>query len=169
MSEQVKRWDHSVTWAGIQIVATTMALREGGKYTLADDYDALAQRCRELEAERAEQWTLRRDAEADRDTGRAVAAELRAEVADLKARLPEAERGAEELVRLRAENRELEKDTARIDWLADQARMVYGRRDVGSYQLAELPYLIQSSREECRPDDLRRAIDEEMEAAHDEG
>lgn len=45
----VKRWEHSVTWDGAQIAATTMALRENGRYVLASDYDALQQRCRELE------------------------------------------------------------------------------------------------------------------------
>lgn len=43
-----------------------------------DDYDR-------LEQERAEQWRLRRDAEADRDTANAVAAELRAQVEAMRA------------------------------------------------------------------------------------
>ncbi|SFQ46854.1 hypothetical protein SAMN05216229_12364 [Geopseudomonas sagittaria] len=101
---------------------------------MRSERDALAQRCRELEAENntfnaerlrvgKENATLRAEniklAEWYSEAG-VREDTLRAEVADLKARLLEAERGNEELVRLRAENRELEKDTARIDWLADQ-------------------------------------------------
>lgn len=47
---------------------------------------------------------------------------------------------------------------------ADHDRMIYGHKSEASYQLGELPELIQSSREECRPDDLRRAIDAALEA-----
>lgn len=86
------------------------------------EIDTLAQRCRELEegldklrgdleqAYRATNsecmdWAMeyerRKEAQAERDT-------LRVEVSDLKARLLEAERGNEELVRLRAER--LERD-----------------------------------------------------------
>lgn len=43
------------------------------------DYDALLAERDALDAERAEQWRLRRDAEADRDTARAALAEVRAE------------------------------------------------------------------------------------------
>lgn len=63
------------------------------------------------------------------------------------------------------ERRARRKDAARIEWLAGQARMIYGRKGEASYQLEELPEPIQSGREECRPDDLRRAIDEAMERA----
>lgn len=63
------------------------------------------------------------------------------------------------------ERRALRQDAVRIEWLASQARMIYGRKGEASYQLEELPELIHSDREECRPDDLRRAIDEAMEKA----
>ncbi|WP_288080326.1 hypothetical protein [Pseudomonas sp.] len=78
--------------------------------------DALAQRCRELEDERADLWKTV-DSYEKHSSGIHALAEierLRAEVerliadnADLKAQLLEAERGAEELVRLRAEMRDL--------------------------------------------------------------
>lgn len=97
---------------------------------LAKDYDALAQRCRELEA-----VLDQRNAECDRLTGEVEA---------------------------------LRKDATRIDWLAAQARMSWGHKEQAGWQLDDLPELVLSSREECRPDDLRRAIDEAMEAAHDE-
>lgn len=89
----------------------------------ATDYDALAQRCRELERDRDDCVEARLhyaglfgEAVGERDT-------LRAEVADLKARLLEAERGNEELVRLRAERREMEKDAARYRWLRDNDQL----------------------------------------------
>ncbi len=63
------------------------------------------------------------------------------------------------------ERRALRQDAVRIEWLASQARMIYGRKGEASYQLEELSELIHSGREECRPDDLRRAIDEAMERA----
>lgn len=49
----------------------------------AEDYDR-------LELERAEQWTLHRDAQADRDTANAVVAELRAQVEVMRALMEEA-------------------------------------------------------------------------------
>lgn len=161
MSEPVKRYDCTNGGASFCQGCYTMSESDLGDYVEFADYDAMAQRCRELEAD-AEQVgavALNKNAEC-------IA--LRADVADLKARLLEAERGAEELVRVRAENRELRQDATRIAWLADQARMIYGHKDQASYQLSELPELIQSSREACRPDDLRRAIDEAMEASRDE-
>lgn len=51
-------------------------------------------------------------------TGNRVIDQLHAEVADLKARLLEAERGAEALVRLRAEKRELESKAWRYDYIS---------------------------------------------------
>ena len=63
---------------------------------------------------------------------------------------------------LRAEVEVLRKDAERIEFLAREARMILGRRDGAVYQLSELPELIHSEREECRPDDLRRAIDAAM-------
>ena len=80
----------------------------------------------------------------------------------LRAQVRELERTA---LALRAEVERLRKDAERINWLSAQARMIYGRKDEASYQLSELPELIQSSREECQPDDLRRAIDAAMEAS----
>lgn len=74
---------------------------------LIEENDALAQRCRELEAETGRYRDI---AYARVDE----CAALRAEVADLKARLLEAERGNEELVRLRAEQRNLR---AFVDWV----------------------------------------------------
>lgn len=65
---------------------------------------------------------------------------------------------------LLSEVERLRKDAERINKLAAQARMIYGHKDQASYQLSELHVLIQSSREECLPDDLRRAIDD-MEAS----
>lgn len=49
---------------------------------------------------------------------------------------------------------------ARIEFLARKARMIRGYKDEASHQISELTELIQSDREECQPDDLRRAIDE---------
>lgn len=65
--------------------------------TLLDAIDALAQRCASLEAASVMPGFL----------ANPIIDTLRAEVADLKARLLEAERGNEELVRLRAETRDL--------------------------------------------------------------
>jgi len=65
-------------------------------YEHDDAIDALQQRCLELEDERAEQWRLRRDAEADRDTNRAVVLELQAERDALRAEV-EVEVEVEEL------------------------------------------------------------------------
>lgn len=47
---------------------------------------ALEAQLAEREAERAEQWRLRRDAEADRDTAKAVAAELRCQLTAIRER-----------------------------------------------------------------------------------
>lgn len=54
MSEQVKRYDpegYSLP-ASVSGTGTHMVENAQGDYVLSNDYDALAQRCRELEAER---------------------------------------------------------------------------------------------------------------------
>lgn len=99
-------------------------------YKVASDYDALAQRCRELELKLAGQicksatlaWVdKKQQRELDDCLSRGIAATegerdtLRTDVAFLKARVLEAERAAEELVRLRAENRELLKSARRYE------------------------------------------------------
>lgn len=122
---------------------------------LEGERDALAQRCRELEH-------MLKHARIDADTHYADTLTLRAEVERLNAVLDQ--RNAE-CDRLIVEGEHLRKDAARIEWLASQARMIYGRKGEARYQLEELPEPIQSDREECRPDDLRRSIDEAMEAA----
>ncbi len=57
--------------------------------------------------------------------------------------------------------RESEKDAARMEWLASQCEMRYGRRDSAQYS-ADFGIFFMSDRASCRPDDLRAAIDTAM-------
>lgn len=112
--------------------------------------NAMAQRCRELERVNDDAIGRNTFLETENDA-------LRTEVADLKARLLEAERGNEELARLRAEGREAAKDAARLDWLTDRLKdMVIDAADPCDHATDE---------EESWPVLWRRATDSAMEAA----
>lgn len=43
----VKRWDHAVRWEGMKIAASYMAIKSGGKYVLASDYERDTQALRD--------------------------------------------------------------------------------------------------------------------------
>lgn len=134
------------------------------QYVLAADHDRIVS-CMAAgrEAVERENTALRTQARALEQT----ALELRDKVDRLQAELAVSHADASHYASASAELgttvERLRKDSERITWLAAQARMIYGHKGEASYQLGELQDLIQSSREECRPDDLRRAIDEAME------
>lgn len=55
----------------------------------------------------------------------------------------------------------LRKDAERIRWLAANMRLVYGRREVGGYELPDFT-TVESYRDYCDPQHLRAAIDAAM-------
>lgn len=58
----VKRWDHAVRWEGMKIAASYMAIKSGGKYVLASDYERDTQA---LKAERGVELIERERANAE--------------------------------------------------------------------------------------------------------
>ncbi len=135
---------------------------------LASDYDTLAQRCRELEGE-LQNAAFRQ--QSDESAYSAVAKQndtLRAEVEILRrdrdACIEVANRNAEDAMSLRAEVERLRKDAARLQWLADNMRLMSGHKDTGHYQLPTLCDWVESGREFCTLDDLRAALDAMPEA-----
>ena len=167
------------------IVTDSMDIR--AYYVLASDYDALAQRCRELEG-RADALSQELQAALSdwNDLVRAIQspthggavghaagvvrerAALRAEVESLVRQLrieqADTERFADENGKLRAEVEVLRKDAARLQWLAENMRLMSGHKDTGHYQLPELCDWVESGRECCTLEDLRAALDATPEA-----
>lgn len=56
-------------------------------------------------------------------------------------------------------------DTARLQWLADNMRLMSGHKDCGNWQLPTLVEWVASDRDRCTLDDLRAALDSKPEAA----
>lgn len=154
------------------------ALTEGGRKMQAER-DQLAERCRELEHQATGDLLDRLLAQINASVainyhGAVFEVDIGSEELDAVVTLqrrghPSAHdlrmKAEQERDTLRAEVEALRQDAERINKLAAQARMIYGHKSEASYQPGELPELIHSSREECRPDDLRRAIDAAMEAS----
>lgn len=63
--------------------------------------------------------------------------------------------------------RGLKRDAERLEWLATNMRRVYGRREVGGYELPDFP-IVESGRDACDPQHLRAAIDAAMNGANDQ-
>ncbi len=59
-------------------------------------------------------------------------------------------------------------DAERIEWLASQMQMTYGRRELGYWQLKPFMLPVESDRNACSADDLRRAIDADKHSEQDE-
>ena len=53
-------------------------------------------------------------------------------------------------------------DTQRLQWLADNMQMNFGKRDRAQWLMENMPLVVDSDRETCRLDDLRKSIDEAM-------
>lgn len=53
-------------------------------------------------------------------------------------------------------------DTQRLQWLADNMQMNFGKRDRAQWLMENMPLVVESDREACQLDDLRKAIDEAM-------
>jgi hypothetical protein len=71
-----------------------------------------------------------------------------------------------EVYLLRDQADALRKDAERIRWLAANMRLVYGRCEVGGYELPDLA-IVESCREFCDPQHLREAIDAAMNGSND--
>lgn len=143
--------------------------------------DALAQRCRELdiEASRLSGWLgacdrERLDAQQERDTLRAEVERLQAKLRRIESvaqcgsvqswlALPDAAKSQWFAMHLEMEDERLA-DAARLQWLADNMRLMSGHKDTGHYQLPELVEWVESVREGCTIDDLRAALDAMPEA-----
>lgn len=127
MSE-VRRWEHTVVWEGMQISATYMAINDGGEYVMRDDYATLHA---EAEALRAQVSALQSDANSwqfgydkGREDGAKAAEGWKAQHARDSAELRKlcAEREAlhAEAEALRAENGRLQADRDRANQYANQ-------------------------------------------------
>ena len=53
-------------------------------------------------------------------------------------------------------------DTDRLQWLADNMQMNFGKRDRAQWLMENMSLVVESDREACRLDDLRKSIDEAM-------
>ena len=53
-------------------------------------------------------------------------------------------------------------DTDRLQWLADNMQMNFGWRDHAQWLMENMPLVVNSGRDTCQLDDLRKAIDEAM-------
>lgn len=95
---------------------------------------------------------------------------LQAEVDALRSRLEDTTRDSlnneARATRAEAEAAALRADAERLDWIASEARMLSGWRDTGRWGMPAIQ--IDSTRERCTPDDLRKAIDAEYQQAIDQ-
>ena len=50
-------------------------------------------------------------------------------------------------------------DTDRLQWLAENMELIFGKGEYASWQLCSHLFYVHSDRETCRLDDLRESID----------